>query len=178
MELMEAIEKRKSVRAYLDRKVDRVLIDQMIEAALLAPTWKNSQTGRYHVVMSHELLTRVKQEGLAPFNAINSNNAPVLIVTSFVKNYSGYEKDGRPSNELGNGWGCYDLGLQNEHLLLKASELGLATLVMGIRDEKKLRDILKIDEAETIVSVIAVGYSDMELDRVKRKKVKDVATFY
>ena len=33
-----------------------VQIEQMIEAAIQAPTWKNSQTGRYHVVMSQPLL--------------------------------------------------------------------------------------------------------------------------
>ena len=28
-----------------------------------------------------------------------------LIVTAIVLNRSGYEKDGTPTNELGNGWG-------------------------------------------------------------------------
>ena len=36
----------------------------------------------------------------------------------------------------------YDLGLANENLLLKAAEMGIGTLVMGIRDEKKLHEIL------------------------------------
>ena len=86
----------------------------------------------------------------------------MLIVTTFVKDRSGFEKNGQPSNELGNGWGCYDLGLQNMNLLLKAEELGLSTLVMGIRDAEAIRRLLGIDGAETIVSVISVGYRDIE----------------
>ncbi|MFQ7173914.1 MAG: hypothetical protein ACLRQF_18750 [Thomasclavelia ramosa] len=47
---------------------------------------------------------------LPEFNQENCKNAPVLIA-SFIPNRSGFERDGTPSNELANGWGCYDLGL-------------------------------------------------------------------
>lgn len=47
-------------------------------------------------------------------------------------------------------------------LLLKATELGLSTLVMGIRDAAKISEILEIPENEAVVSVISVGYSDAD----------------
>ena len=80
-----------------------------------------------------------------------------MIVTTFVHNRAGFQTDGTPDNEIENGWGCYDLGLQNENLILKATELGLSTLIMGLRDGDKIREMLSIPESETIVSVIAVG---------------------
>lgn len=178
MELNQALEQRRSIRKYQKREVSKEQIDQMIEAAIQAPTWKNSQTGRYYVVTSADMLEKVKWNGLARFNAENVEDAPVLIVTTFVKNRSGYERSGEPSNELGNGWGCYDLGLQNENLLLKAHELGLSTLVMGIRDAQVIRELLAIDEKEAIVSVIAVGYGDMEPLKPKRKSVADITKYY
>ena len=128
MEFDALLEQRRSIRRYQAQPVGKEQIEQMIEAAIQAPTWKNSQTGRYHVVMSQPLLDQLKEQGLARFNAENTHDAPVLIVTTFVKDRSGFEKNGQPSNELGNGWGCYDLGLQNMNLLLKAEELGLSTL--------------------------------------------------
>lgn len=178
MELNEAIAKRRSIRKYQKKEVAKELIDEMITAAIEAPTWKNSQTGRYHVVMSEEMLEKVKWEGLARFNAENTEEAPVLIVETFVKDRSGFEKTGEPSNELGNGWGCYDLGLQTMSLLLKAAELGLSTLVMGIRNAQKIREILQIAENETIVAVIAVGYGDIDPAKPKRKQVADIAKYY
>lgn len=178
MELQAAMNTRKSIRAYEQRPVAKAMINELIEAASLAPTWKNTQTGRYHVILSEEMLSKVKAEGLAPFNAVNSKDAPVLIVTSFVKDRSGYERDGTPSNELGNGWGCYDLGLQNEALMLKASECGLSTLVMGIRDADKIRALLSLPEAETIVAVIAVGYGAQDPQRPARKEVEAITTYY
>lgn len=83
-----------------------------------------------------------------------------------------------PVNEAGDGWGYYDLGLQNENLLLKAAELGLDTLVMGIRDGEALRELLNIPDSENVVSVIAVGYRGQEPpERPKRKELEVVAKF-
>ena len=60
----------------------------------------------------------------------------------------------------GNGndyWGAYDLGLQNSYLILKAKELGYDTLIMGLRDEEKLRAYFNIPEDEIMLPVIAIG---------------------
>lgn len=101
-----------------------------------------------------------------------------MVVATYVKDKAGFQIDGTPDNELGNGWGCYDLGLQNENFLLKATELGYATLVMGIRDAGKIREILSIPEDEIIVSVLAVGKAGDDPKRPKRKELEEVAKFY
>ena len=80
-------------------------------------------------------------------------------------------------NDCGNGWGYYDLGLHNENFILKAKELGLDTLIMGIRDEKAIRKFLDIPEAEQIVAVIAVGYGNKDMARPQRKTVEEIAKF-
>lgn len=178
MEFNEVVHQRRSIRKYINKPVPKELLEEMLAYAIEAPSWKNSQTARYHIAYSNEIVDALKQEGLAPFNAINTKDAPVLIVTTFVINRAGYNKDGTPSNELGNLWGSYDLGLHNENLILKASDLGLDTLIMGIRDADKIREILHIDENEMIVSVIGVGYGDAHPDMPKRKCIEDIATFY
>ena len=161
-----------------DRKVSRGQVEEVLKAAVFAPSWKNSQTARYHVITSPKMLQAMKQEGLAPFNAENTKDAPVLIVTSFVKDVAGFDKDGTPSNELGNLWGAYDLGLHNENLLLKARDLGLDTLVMGIRDAKAIQRLLQIPAQEIVVSVISVGYKAMDPKKPARKELEDIVTYY
>lgn len=178
MELESVIEQRRSIRKYKNETVDLEKIKQIIQAGIEAPSWKNSQTARYHVISSKELLETFKSTCLPEFNQENCKDAPVLIVSTFIKDRSGFERDGSPSNELANGWGCYDLGLHNQNMILKATELGLATLIMGIRDEKKIREMLNIPTEEIIVAVIALGIGDIEPDRPKRKSVAEVATFY
>lgn len=177
MQLQEALEKRRSVRSYQSTPVEKEKIEEIIKAAALAPSWKNSQVTRYYVVGGSRMLQEVKT-ALPEFNRRNVENAPVLIVTTIVKNRSGFNADGTPSNELGNGWGCYDCGLQSANLLLKATELGLSTLVMGIRDSGKLRAILQIPDQEAVVAVIGLGYSDEDPQMPKRKNLEEIVRFF
>lgn len=179
MEFNKVVESRRSIRHYdAMRPVGREQIEEMLEAAVQAPSWKNSQTARYYVVMEPELLETVRTTCLPAFNAVNVSGAPVLIVTSFVKNRSGFNTDGSPSNELGDGWGFYDLGIHNEHLVLKAADLGLDTLIMGIRDAGKLRALLEIPEEEIVVSVISVGYRSQDAAMPMRKSITEIARFF
>lgn len=176
MELQKAMETRRSIRSYQNRDVEPEKIEAMIQAAILAPSWKNSQVTRYYVVRG-QMLEEVKS-ALPEFNRKNIENAPVLIVSTIVLNRSGFERSGEPTNELGNGWGYYDCGLQNMNLLLKATELGLSTLVMGIRDAEKLRELLHIPETESVVAVISVGYGAIEGAMPKRKTMEEITHFF
>jgi nitroreductase len=179
MEFQNVIEVRRSIRKYdPSKKVEKATIKAMIEAAILAPSWKNSQTARYYCITSDDMLAQFKEICLPPFNAKNCADAPVLIVTTFVKDTAGFNPDGQPTNELGNGWGFYDLGLHNENLLLKAKDLGLDTLIMGIRDADKIREMLSISEDEIIVAVIAVGYAAQEARMPPRKAADEILKFF
>lgn len=178
MELDQVMARRRSIRAFQKgRRVDKANVEAVLKAATLAPSWKNSQTSRYYVAMSEEMVKAVREQGLPAFNQERVANAPVLIVTTYVKNRSGYTREGEPENEVGNGWGCHDLGLQTQNLVLKAAELGLGTLIMGIRDGEGLRKVLGIPEEEAVMAVIALGYSDIQPAMPKRKEVNEIAKF-
>ena len=179
MEFQKLIEKRRTVRKYSpDTQVTKEQIEELLRAAQEAPSWKNSQTGRYYCVLSEEMTAKIRQECLpAAGNAGKSEHA-ALIITTFVHNRAGFQPDGSADNELGNGWGCYDLGLQNENLVLKAADMGLGTLIMGLREEDKLRQLLNIPKTETVVSVIAVGKPAEEPIHPKRKPLDEIAKFY
>lgn len=179
MEFQTLIETRRTVRKYSpDTNVTKEQIQELVKAAQEAPSWKNTETGRYYCVLSEDKKRKLRQECLGYANNDAKTEHAALIVTTFVHNRAGFQKDGTPDNEIGNGWGCYDLGLQNENLILKAEELGLSTLIMGLRDADKIRGLLSIPEEETIVSVIAVGKADEAPSRPKRRELEDILKFY
>lgn len=179
MEFTKLLESRRSIRAYKpDTKVSEETVKEIIKAAQQAPSWKNSQTARYYAVISPEMLVKVREDCLPLFNQKNSQNAPALIVTAFEKGCAGFDGNESAVNELGDEWGAYDLGLQNENLVLKARESGLDTLIMGIRDGKALREILNIPDSQQIVSVIALGYRDVEPVKPKRKEIDEILRIY
>ena len=101
-----------------------------------------------------------------------------MIITTFEKKRAGFDREGNADNELGDEWGAYDLGLQNENLILRAKELGLDTLIMGIRDGERLREKLAIPDSQEVVAVIALGYAAAEASMPKRKPVEDIVKFF
>ena len=171
MELSVLAEKRRSIRRYTNERISKEAIEEIISFAQKAPSWKNSQTGRYYVALSDEAIN-VVYEALPEFNRRSSNGA-AYIVSSFKKDLSGALKENEMSKE-GNLWGSYDLGLQNCYLLLKAAEMGYDTLIMGIRDDEALRAYFGIPEDEIILPVIAIGKRDIEPNRMVRKELSEI----
>lgn len=179
MEFMNLVESRRSIRSFKpDTTIEQSVLEELIHCAQEAPTWKNTQTGRYYVVQTPEKVADIKTKCLPEFNQNSCKDAPVLIVTTFVKNIAGFNREAVADNELGNEWGAYDLGLQNSLMVLKATELGLDTLIMGIRDHEALRAELEIPETEEVVAVIAVGYRNADAVRPKRKDFEKIAKFF
>ena len=97
-------------------------------------------------------------------------------MTAYEKGVSGFNA-GEPVNELGNEWGAYDLGLQNMLLCLRARELGLDTLIMGIRDGDAIRAAAHIPETEAVFAVIALGYRDQEPTARPRKAAEEITRY-
>ena len=178
MDFRELIEKRRSVREYSAGKtIDRAELEEILEEAQMAPSWKNSQTPHAYAVLSPEAVGRVRSSCLPSFNQKSSANACAFVVTTFTKGISGFTADAA-ANELGDGWGAYDTGLRDAYLILAAANQGIDTLIMGIRDEKALRQELQIPENEQIVSVIALGYREVEPPLRPRKDLGEVVRFF
>ena len=93
MEAMENIYTRRSVRAYADRPVTRKTLDRVLSAALMAPSWKNTQTAGYLVIQTPEMKEKL-MECLPAYNARTVSTAPVVVVMTTRKSRCGYERDG------------------------------------------------------------------------------------
>jgi len=174
MEFRKLIEERRSVRSY-GEGVSREDLERILTLARQAPSWKNWQASRCYAVLSPGMLEKARQE-LPSFNQNSSQNA-ALVVTTFVKGTVGFTQ-GHPDNEVGDGWGAYDLGLHDAYLVLSAAELGYDTLIMGLRDADALRELLGIPGNEQIMSVIAVGKRAKEPVQKPRKALEEVARFF
>ena len=175
MEFKELITARKSIRKY-EAGIDHEALVSILNEARRAPSWKNQQTARCYVIETPEILEDVRSSALPPFNQGNSENA-ALIVTTYVKNNVGFT-NGIPVNEIGNGWGAYDLGLHDAYLILAASNAGYDTLIMGIRDGEAIRARLGIPGNEEIMSVIAIGKAAEEPAPRPRKDLDEVVKFF
>ena len=179
MEFLKLIEERRSVRKYIEcDEIPEKDIKKMIYAAQQAPSWKNSQTGRYYAVITKKAVEKIKNSCLADFNVSRTEKAAAFIVTAFKRGISGFTPDGVPTDEHGNGWGSYDLGLQNQNLLLAAREMGYDTLIMGMYNEKELRRMLQIPEDEALMPIIAIGKRAVDPQKPVRKDIDEIVRFF
>lgn len=172
METLENIYTRRSIRAYLDRPVEQAVLDEVLSAALYAPSWKNTQTANYIVVSTPEM-KQALLEALPPFNANTASTAPVIIVMTTKKGRSGYERDGSFSTKKEDRWEMFDGGIACQTLCLAAWEKGLGTCIMGIYDEEKLLGLLPVPEDQYVTAVITLGYPDQSPAAPKRKTLEE-----
>lgn len=179
MEFQKVIDSRQSVRNFNGKQVSEDLLREMVVAAQAAPSWKNTQTSRYYLISSPEAVASFRDKVLPEFNQNSTSGATAYVVTTYKKNIAGFNKaTGEADNEVGNGWGAYDLGLHDMLLCAKATDLGLDTLIMGLRDSSVVADICGIPEDEQVMSIIGVGYrAENVTAKPPRKDIDAIAKF-
>ena len=172
----DVITSRRSVRKYdASKKISEAEVRDLIKAVQDAPSWANQQPTKYYVAISPEKLAAVQD--MVGGNKERIKDAPVLIVSTYERGKSGFFQ-GEQSNEVGDGWGAYDNGLSNCYLILKARAMSFDTLIMGMRDADKLRELFSIPENETVMAVISLGYRAEEPNRPERKNLDEIVKIF
>lgn len=66
MNSLECIRTRRSVRKFTEQKVPHELLEELVETARFAPSWKNTQIVRYIAVEDTALKARIAEEATIP----------------------------------------------------------------------------------------------------------------
>ena len=179
MELIEGIKSRRSVRQFTDEKVSRDTIEKIIDAARFAPTWKNSQTVRYVVIDSRDVMEKIADEGVMgrAHNAGIIRGAAALVVLTSVNGISGYNPDGSFTTGKGNEWQMFDAGIAAQTFCLSAHNYGVGSVIMGIFDEHEVARIILLDESRVVSALIAIGCPAQEPAAPKRDEVGAYVSF-
>lgn len=178
MNAVDCIKGRRSIRRFTGQAVDHSLLEEVIETASYAPSWKHSQTIRY-IAVEGELKNHIGSECTSTFpnNGAIIQNAPLLIAVTVIKGRCGYERDGSFTTHRGDTWQMFDAGVASEAFCLAAYEKGLGTVIMGIFDEEKIVNLLEIPEDRELIALIPVGYPDEEPAAPRRKPVSDLLSY-
>ncbi|MBW2988188.1 nitroreductase [Candidatus Woesearchaeota archaeon] len=154
MDVKEAIEKRKSIRAYQARDVPKEIVLELIDAARLAPTGKNIQPLRIKV-LGKATIERLKQAQVFPQEFVYT--APVILICYgnpdvYLEKYpdSTYEQNVLRTMR--------DISIQTAFLMLRATELGLGSCYIGRMDKEKAKELLGIPKSYVLAYAITLGY--------------------
>jgi len=148
MDVIEVINKRRSVRSYMDKPVERDKIQRLLEAARLAPSASNRQEWRFVVVTDKKRRAALAE---AANNQAFVAQAPVVIAACA-------EHDG---HVMRCGQACYpiDVAIAVDHMTLQAVAEGLGTCWIGAFYEDQVKQILDIPEEIRVVQLLTVGYA-------------------
>ncbi len=155
MDVIEAIKKRRSIRKYKDTPVSEEIINELLEAARLAPSAYNSQPCKFMVITDREIFKKFKEEEVFTKEFIYS--VPLIIVCLVVDDsYPSRAEDKFPLRDLA----LEDISIASQNIVLRATELGLGSCYVGVMSREKIRKVLNIPMKYIIPYVITLGYSD------------------
>ncbi|MDE7251723.1 MAG: nitroreductase family protein [Acetatifactor sp.] len=177
MTAKECIIGRRSIRSFTEQPVSHELLEQIVETASYAPSWKNTQITRYIAVEGKMKEKLAACTTIWAGNGNIMNNAPMVIAVTVITGRSGFERDGSFSTGKGDGWQMYDAGVASEAFCLAAYEQGLGTVIMGLYDEADATKLLELPDNQELVALIAIGYPAQAPDAPKRKPVTDLLSY-
>lgn len=179
METVKCIKERRSIRKFQDKKVPHEVINELVNVAAFAPSWKNTQVTRYMVTEDQEKMNKIADSCVLGFeyNIDTIRNAPALVLVTMIEGRSGMEKDGSATTSKGADWGVFDTGIAAQTFCLAAHDKGLGTVIMGIFDEEKVGEVIPIPEGQKLAALIALGYPDIDPKAPRRKTAEELVTY-
>ncbi|MCC8076470.1 MAG: nitroreductase family protein [Clostridiales bacterium] len=145
---MNSIFHRTSVRSYLPRPVEQEKVEQLLRAAMAAPSAGNQQPWSFYVVTDPAVMEALA--GCSPYAGC-VKAAPLVIVPCYREAICRHPE-----------FAQIDLSASVENLLLEADALGLGAVWLGIapRTERMaaVGEVLHLPEGETAFALIPCGY--------------------
>ncbi len=163
MEFAELIRKRYSVRAYKPDAVEEEKVQQVLEAARLAPTAANRQPFQLIVIPTagrEAELGRIYPQGWF-------TQAPLVICACGLPDRGWTRMDGKPYVDV-------DVTIAMDHLILAATDLGLGTCWIAAFDPAAARKVLQLPDGVEPVIFTPLGYPADSLRPKERKPLSEL----
>src|SRR5690606_31039783 len=173
--MIEAIKHRKSVRKFLEKPVEDEKLNEILEAARLAPSGNNKQPW-YFIVIKDET---VKEDvAVATNNQMWIASAPVVIVAvgdmcARSQDYAGVYVD-EETNSFDVKRIVRDTTIAVTHLLLEVDNQGLGACWCGAFTQAGIRPVFNIPDDKFVLAVIPIGYPAEEPKAKPRKTLEEI----
>lgn len=157
MEAFECIRSRKSIRNYSKREVENEKINNIIEAAICAPSGRNGQPWRFKIIREHTEI--VKLCDFCDFEKwITRSKVIILVFLDKACSYD-YIKD------------MQSCGAAIQNMLLIAHDLGIGACWVGsvVNSANDIKELLKISDDIELAGMVTLGYEAIRTARTMRK---------
>ncbi|HOJ13016.1 MAG TPA: nitroreductase family protein [Deltaproteobacteria bacterium] len=169
MELQDAIERRRSVRKFTDEPITDEEIRRLLEAARHAQSWANTQVWEFVVVRDRQSIEKIVSTYAQGNPATKCSLAASALVVACAKTGVSGCYGGKDVTKFSN-WFMFDLGVAVQNFCLKACELGIGTVVVGLLDHDACKEVVGLPEGYEVVAVLPLGRPATEPKAGPRRK--------
>jgi nitroreductase len=167
MDVLDAIELRRSIRGFTSQPVEAEKLQKILEAANLAPSAGNLQSYEIYVVTDAK-----KRDGLSCASMAQDFllQSPVVLAfcTDPARAQSYFTERGI------NLFTIQDATIACSFAMLAAVSLGLGCVWVGTLDEKAVRAILGAPDGQIPVVLLPIGYPDYEPEPRERRPLDEI----
>jgi len=165
VEVFEAIKRRRSIRKYEQKVVEKEKLLTVLEAARLAPSAMNRQPYAFIVIKEKENIDKLS-------SACNQEwNSPIMIVVCAFPEKAWVRNDGEEY------WKA-DAAIAMNNISLQACNEGLGTCWIAAFKEEKIKEILEIKPEAKVLAMTPLGYPAEKKGPVTNRKTIDELVHY
>ncbi len=165
MDFESVIRNRYATRKYREDKVEKELLEKVLEAGRLAPTAKNLQPIKIYVVEKE--LAKIDKASPCRYGA-----PTVLMVCGDIE--QAFQKENHNTGEM-------DSCIVATHMMLEAANLGLGSIWIEMFDEQVLREEFDLPDNLVPICLIPIGYaaedSEPNPNHFKRKPLEEIVEY-
>ena len=163
MNFYEVIKKRCSIRSYKPNPVEEEKLNRILEAARMAPSAANRQPICFVIIKDE----KTKQQLKRVYDEKWFYTAPIIVCVCSIPEKAWIRSDGRNYADI-------DAAIAMDHLILAATEEGLATCWVAAFKVSILKSILKLPPGVEPVAMTPIGYPQDIPEPTYRKPIEDI----
>lgn len=167
MDFDEVINKRYSVRGYLDKEVEKEKLDYVLKAATIAPTGVNYQPFKVYVIDTRKNEDALKE--IYPAKWFVEAPYVLCVVAERDKSWT------RPFDKK--NISDIDATIVMDHIILAATSVGLGTCYIAAFNPFKTKKFLDLKDNEEPVLFTPLGYGDAEPRDTPRKDIDEFTVY-
>lgn len=160
MDVVEAIETRRSIRTYTKDPVSDDELEPLLRAAMCAPSAANAQPWHFIVIRDRKILDEIPQIVSTAQMVRNAPSAIAVCADTTLEKYHGF-------------W-VQDCSAATQNLLLAATARGLGAVWIGVHPledrVRGVRHLLKLPENVVPLCLISLGHPAEQPRRDERYK--------
>ena len=167
--MLSLIRKRRSIRRFQDKQIERDKMNKIIQSALLSPSSKNNNPWKFIIIDDKELLVKLADAKMGGSQFLSKAPLAIMVLAD---------------PEQSDVW-IEDASIATTLVIMTAQDLGLGSCWIQIRERKHserisseefIKTLLGIPVNLRVLCMVAIGYPNEEKSekQVEERKLNDI----